>query len=152
MLHCWNKESKKSIGTADPAGEWDRNETTTLQHSQKRDVGDLKMYVSALLTYFYLRTRLFSDLCYAIDLAKEVISRTDTHDQRLGRRLVDIRRAYIHQSPKGGKGCVQLALESAERAFQATSPDQIDRSRALKARATALGARYINEKDDEDNN
>jgi hypothetical protein len=115
--------------------------------------GDRDLALSCLtqgLVTRYLRTSLFSEICYAIDLAKEVISRTDTNDQRLGRRLVDISRAYLHQYSKGGKGCLQLALESAERAFQVTSPDQVDRSRALNARANAFGTRYLDEEYDDD--
>ncbi|EAW23426.1 uncharacterized protein NFIA_021340 [Aspergillus fischeri NRRL 181] len=117
--------------------------------------GDRDLALSCLtqgLVTRYHRTSLMSELCYAIDLAKEVIGRTDTNDQRLGRRLVDISRAYMQRDMESSGDYAQLALETAVRAIEVTSPDHVDRSRALKARSNALSVRFLNKKDDEDIN
>jgi hypothetical protein len=63
---------------------------------------------------------------------------------------VDINKAYLHQYSKGGNDYLQLSLESAERAIEVILPDHVDRSRALNARANALGARYLDKVYDDD--
>ncbi|KAJ5498757.1 hypothetical protein N7453_007808 [Penicillium expansum] len=90
----------------------------------------------------YLTTSIFSELSYAIEIAEDVIKSTDTNDQRLGRRLVDLSRAYMHQLEGDTGDSILAALKSADRAIQVTSPGHIDRSRALAARASALGNRF----------
>ncbi|CAI7577619.1 unnamed protein product [Penicillium bialowiezense] len=105
--------------------------------SESKDLA-LGCLTQGLITRF-LRTSIASELAYAIETAEEVIKRTDTNDQTLGRRLVDVSRAYLHQIDEVIGDCVLAALESANRAIEVTSPGHIDRARALAARACALG-------------
>ncbi|OKL58612.1 hypothetical protein UA08_06176 [Talaromyces atroroseus] len=92
----------------------------------------------------YLKTSISSELHYAISLSEELISRTDSTDARLSRRLIDISRAYLIAHDDSSKfHYVESGLDSAERAVQVTSPGHINRPRALQVRADALGKRYF---------
>ncbi|KAK2765019.1 hypothetical protein FQN54_008718 [Arachnomyces sp. PD_36] len=91
-----------------------------------------------LITRF-LNTGLFPELCYAIDLANEVIDQADDNDHSLGRKLVNVSRAYVmHFSRSFEIDSSQSALNCAERAVLVTTPGHVDRTRALAARGTAL--------------
>ncbi|OJJ48299.1 hypothetical protein ASPZODRAFT_130276 [Penicilliopsis zonata CBS 506.65] len=93
----------------------------------------------------YLRTGLHQGLTYAIELGQEVqLSGCSQDDSRRAQRLIDLSRTYVMRGLiDRRKEDIECSLDLSEQAIRITSPDHVNRSRALEARAAALGQGFI---------